>query len=493
MPRRPQCECHEHADHEARGPCHVGIEGKCHWLLGREIRSNGWSGGVVSPYKGLDVCTAYACKKKAGLEVEGSARRGEVPMRAKRPKLATAGAPESEDALLSVKQAFQVVGHRYVDPQRLAMTDPVTLREPLSLERSKSEWLLRGLFKARDRPLDAGKYSFEWVEHGEALAAAWAEGGFVGAVQAYFNSLTAAASAEPEEPEEPEPEPTVPAPAPARAPATSGGGGGDHADLAPDHAELVQQLNAHIKEKGMSLDGKKNSILSQLTPLGHISQSALSIWLGRARNSAGVSDAALGKIDEIARAYLSGASDGEGSGSGGGGGSCGGGGSGGGSGSGGGGGGGGGGGSGGSGGGGGAAARTAAGSNGRRKSSTAGAWRDANELDADSKRILDSYGEIGALRRPLEVMLGAPIGARFTLEASLHANEADSFADGIEQKIRGAQYVPAILQRTGAWAWKVSSSRSPDPVHAVFTDMEGVQDQLFNRFVRAYYRVVDNE
>ena len=195
MPRRPQCECHEHADHEARGPCHVGIEGKCHWLLGREIRSNGWSGGVVSPYKGLDVCTAYACKKKAGLEVEGSARRGEVPMRAKRPKLATAGAPESEDALLSVKQAFQVVGHRYVDPQRLAMTDPVTLREPLSLERSKSEWLLRGLFKARDRPLDAGKYSFEWVEHGEALAAAWAEGGFVGAVQAYFNSLTAAASA----------------------------------------------------------------------------------------------------------------------------------------------------------------------------------------------------------------------------------------------------------------------------------------------------------
>ena len=90
-------------------------------------------------------------------------------------------------------------------------------------------------------------------------------------------------------------------------------------------------------------------------------------------------------------------------------------------------------------------------------------------------------------------MLGAPIGARFTLEASLHANEADSFADGIEQKIRGAQYVPAILERTGAWAWKVSSSRSPDPVHAVFTDMEGVQDQLFNRFVRAYYRVVDNE
>ena len=93
MPRRPQCECHEHANHEARGPCHVGIEGKCHWLLGREIRSNGWSGGVVSPYKGLDVCTAYACKKKAGLEVEGGARRGEVPMRAKRPKLATAGAP----------------------------------------------------------------------------------------------------------------------------------------------------------------------------------------------------------------------------------------------------------------------------------------------------------------------------------------------------------------------------------------------------------------
>ena len=494
MPRRPQCECHEHASDEARGPCHVGIEGKCHWLLGREIRSSGWSGGVVLPYKGLDVCTAYACKKKAGLEVEGSARRGEVPMRAKRPKLATAGAPESEDALLSVKQAFQVVGHRYVDPQSLAMTDPVTLREPLSLERSKSEWLLRGLFKARNRPLDAGKYSFEWVEHGEALAAAWAEGtgGFAGAVQAYFNSLTAAASAEPEEPE---PESTVPAPAPARAPASSGGGGGDQdgsgvGERAPDHAELVQQLNAHIKEKGMSLDGKKNSILSQLTPLGHILQSALSIWLGRARNSAGVSDAALGKIDEIARAYLSGASDGEGSSSGGGGGSCGGGGSGGGSG----GGGGGGGGRGGR-GGGGAAARTAAGStaHGRRKSSVAGAWRDASELDADAKRVLDSYGDIGALRRPLEVMLGAPIGARFTLEASLHANEADSFADGIEQKIRGAQYVPAILQRTGAWAWKVSSSRSPDPVHAVFTDMDGVQDQLFNRFVRAYYRVVDNE
>ena len=78
---RPQCACHQHVGDE-RGPCHVGHHHptRCHDLNGQGVKQ--WFAGRTEA-QGLDVCDAYACKKKAGLEVEGAARRGLDPVRKK--------------------------------------------------------------------------------------------------------------------------------------------------------------------------------------------------------------------------------------------------------------------------------------------------------------------------------------------------------------------------------------------------------------------------
>ena len=109
---RPQCACHQHVGDE-RGPCHVGHHHptRCHDLNGQGV--NNWFAGRTEA-QGLDVCDAYACKKKAGLEVEGAARRGLEPQRrTKKQKAARrsrAVAAVAAAALAAAVAAVQVAG-----------------------------------------------------------------------------------------------------------------------------------------------------------------------------------------------------------------------------------------------------------------------------------------------------------------------------------------------------------------------------------------------
>ena len=74
---------------DERGPCHVGHHHptRCHDLNGQGVKQ--WFAGRTEA-QGLDVCDAYACKKKAGLEVEGAARRGLDPVRKNKKQKAAA-------------------------------------------------------------------------------------------------------------------------------------------------------------------------------------------------------------------------------------------------------------------------------------------------------------------------------------------------------------------------------------------------------------------
>lgn len=70
----------------------------------------------------------------------------------------------------------------------------------------------------------------------------------------------------------------------------------------------------------------------------------------------------------------------------------------------------------------------------------------------DELAIFDSLGESAdELTRKLAArILAMPIntGVYLVFEASLHHNMADSFADGVQEKIMGAEYHPVVLTRS---------------------------------------------
>ena len=72
------------------------------------------------------------------------------------------------------------------------------------------------------------------------------------------------------------------------------------------HELLVLQLAAHMDDARLSLAGKRAGVLARLQEKADftISQSALSIWLGRAKNSAGVTASLFAKIDDVVATYL---------------------------------------------------------------------------------------------------------------------------------------------------------------------------------------------
>ena len=98
-----------------------------------------------------------------------------------------------------------------------------------------------------------------------------------------------------------------------------------------------------------------------------------------------------------------------------------------------------------------------------------------------------SYGDLGHLRAPLEGLCRLPIDSRISVQASRNAYEADSFADGVHDRIINAEYVTATLSRRGPWEWTLEVAGAHE-LHDAWGDKDAVQDHLFNRFVRGYYR-----
>ena len=80
-----------------------------------------------------------------------------------------------------------------------------------------------------------------------------------------------------------------------------------------------------------------------------------------------------------------------------------------------------------------------------------------------------------------------PIDSRISVQASRNAYEADSFADGVHDRIINAEYVTATLSRRGPWEWTLEVAGAHE-LHDAWGDKDAVQDHLLNRFVRGYYR-----
>ena len=67
------------------------------------------------------------------------------------------------------------------------------------------------------------------------------------------------------------------------------------------------------------------------------------------------------------------------------------------------------------------------------------------------------------------------------------STEADSYANGVAERILAAPYVNAILTRKGQWSYEMTCS---DPAMAImrWDEKDEVTDSLLNRFNREYYR-----
>ena len=323
-----------------------------------------WFRGKTAPYTDLDVCPSYECKKRAGLVTEATKSRR---------RARSGGDCGGRPAKLRIVSALEIAGHRLIDAQTLAESDPVALREPLGEGAARPEWLVRGKFAAADRPADAGIMSYEWVGEAAAVGAKWPDD-FRAAVQAYFDNVAngirstlgagasadaadgaaadepataggaaaapplaaaaavAAAAAAGEEgayfPGAESQDEAVEAPSAARSQDGASGEGGEEEDEEEEdedededeededeegaagvasarHELLVLQLAAHLDDARLSLAGKKAGVLARLQEKADftISQSALSIWLGRAKNC-GVTASLFAKIDDVVATYL---------------------------------------------------------------------------------------------------------------------------------------------------------------------------------------------
>ena len=119
-----------------RGPCTVRVEGKCRDLTGTEVKQ--WHRGKAAPYDGRDCCDAYACKKRAGVEVEGRRKDPQRKGRQRKPKRSGGGSGGSGRIVLY--EAKQIVGHRLFNPEPLSFED-ARRGEPLLPAGFDVEWL----------------------------------------------------------------------------------------------------------------------------------------------------------------------------------------------------------------------------------------------------------------------------------------------------------------------------------------------------------------
>ena len=115
---------------------------------------------------------------------------------------------------------------------------------------------------------------------------------------------------------------------------------------------------------------------------------------------------------------------------------------------------------------------------------------DAEVAEA-ARRLLYSMGESTPpeTRRLAARILALDVGKSIELEVSAQHNLADSFGDGIEEKISNAPYKTATLTRLCDWIYELSAYGS-DQLHLKTSNIETVRDQVFGRVQRGYWRAV---
>ena len=84
-----------------------------------------------------------------------------------------------------------------------------------------------------------------------------------------------------------------------------------------------------------------------------------------------------------------------------------------------------------------------------------------------------------------------PVGESFYFLSSTAANLADSFEDGVHEKIMSAKFVKTSLQRTGKYNFEVKDGKGK--VIFECKDEDQFVDQILNRFVREYYQPLPPE
>ena len=87
----------------------------------------------------------------------------------------------------------------------------------------------------------------------------------------------------------------------------------------------------------------------------------------------------------------------------------------------------------------------------------------------------------------LESLCDVANGEEIIVEASILAQTADSCADGVGEAILAATYVEARLQRKEDWKWRLTAADCGD-LGVLFDGKDDIQDNLFGRIERGYYR-----
>ena len=146
-----------------RGPCTVRVEGKCCDLTGTAVKQ--WHRGKTAPCERLDCCDAYACKKRAGVEVEGQSKDQKRKTRERKAKRSGGGSDGS--GCIVLYEAKQIVGDRLFNPEPLSFED-ARRGEPLLPAGFDVAWLVRGGFKRSEA--DPGFFDMRWVTQAELVA-----------------------------------------------------------------------------------------------------------------------------------------------------------------------------------------------------------------------------------------------------------------------------------------------------------------------------------
>jgi len=260
-----------------------------------------WHKGVEPPYAGGEVCDAYKCKKDAGVKV-GKTGTGHKRQRVDEPSGAapstgSASAPSEMELL----EAFSIVGHRLVDIDSLSAND-VARREDLTPANYNVGLLVRGRFRVAKRESDPGNIDTHWIGMSELVAVAGS--GVRALADTYWPKLVDTFRAATPAAPTPAPSPAAAAPpaaaatvappaaaaVPAPAPAPAAGFDGAAAARAAaatapplDHVALVGRLSAHMAETKLTSGALLAKLNAYRDAERNISATALSSWLGKAR------------------------------------------------------------------------------------------------------------------------------------------------------------------------------------------------------------------